>query len=187
MRKYYLDDVHYIFTLKSCGRLASIGARTSTQLSIKLPIGYNETPQPLPKKLPLLLQRSPPKSNTPIQSLTPPTIPTASGSTQPFCHNTECRQADRHSGRWYRANVSSHKSHTLAVLIESTAANNERQLLLWNLTLPLFLLARGPHLIYQCLSQPHSLPKWHPDSIIRFSAIHPLDRPTDGQMDQQTG
>ena len=50
MRKYYLDDVHYSFTLKSRGRLASIGARPFTQLSIKLPIGYNETPQPLPQK-----------------------------------------------------------------------------------------------------------------------------------------
>ena len=26
---------------------------------------------------------------------TPPTIPTTSWSTQPFCHNTECRQTDR--------------------------------------------------------------------------------------------
>jgi len=32
---------------------------------------------------------------TPIQSPTPPTIPTASGSTQPFCQDTERGQTDR--------------------------------------------------------------------------------------------
>jgi len=45
-------------------------------------------------KLPLPLRRSPPKSNTPIPSPTPLTTPKASGSNQPFCHNTHV-QTDR--------------------------------------------------------------------------------------------
>jgi len=52
-----------------------------------------------PPKLPLPLRRSPPKSNTPIPSPTPLPSQTASGSNQPFCHNTDVR-TDRRGTTW---------------------------------------------------------------------------------------
>ena len=50
-----------------------------------------------PPKLPLLLRRSPPKSNTVHPFLDRPLSPpqTVSGSNQPFRHNTLCGQNDR--------------------------------------------------------------------------------------------
>jgi len=44
------------------------------------------------------LRRSPPPSNTPVPRPIPLTIPTASGSYQPFCHSTG-RQTDRQTDR----------------------------------------------------------------------------------------
>ena len=71
---------------------------TLSHHSIKIPIGYNGTPQIHLKSAPSR-RRSPPKSNTPIPSLIPLIIPMAFGSTQPFCHNTDCGQTDRQTDR----------------------------------------------------------------------------------------
>jgi len=60
-------------------------------LNIKTKVAYtrrccgSDTPSPIPRPTPL-------------------TIPTASGSTQPFCHSTLCGQTDRWS-RWKARNI----------------------------------------------------------------------------------
>jgi len=75
-----------------------------------------DAPNSLPK-LPLPLRRSRPPSNTPIPQPTPLTIPTASGSTQPFCHNKHCRQTDKQTDRHTDRQIArgpSHKPLTLA-------------------------------------------------------------------------
>jgi len=66
-------------------------------------------------KLPLPLRRSPPKSNIPIPSPTHSPPPTASGSNQPFRHNSHV-QTDRWATRMFNT-----MSALLAVLIESDA------------------------------------------------------------------
>ena len=58
----------------------------------KVPIGYNGTPQIHPQNCPSTITTP---SNTSIPRPTPLIIPTTSGSTQPFCHNTLYGQTDR--------------------------------------------------------------------------------------------
>ena len=60
----------------------------------KSPLVTMGRPQIHPQIVPSSLTITTP-SNTPIPRSTPLTIPTASGSTYPFCHNTLCGQTDR--------------------------------------------------------------------------------------------
>ena len=64
----------------------------------KVPIRYFGWPQFTPKTAPSALMIMTP-SNTPIPQQTPPTILMASGFSQPFCHNTLCKQTDRQTNR----------------------------------------------------------------------------------------
>jgi len=81
----------------------SIGSRTSTLLRSKGLIGYNGTPHIHPH---YCLERSPPHLMHPslYQPHSPPQM--ASGSAQPFCHNTLCGPTDwptdRQTDRWSR-------------------------------------------------------------------------------------
>jgi len=92
------------------------------QLRNKVPVVTMGRPQFHPKTS-LSLRRSPPLSNTPIPRPTPLTIPTTSGSDQPFCHSTLSGQTDRQThrqtDRWARRQVS--KISAYAHLIESDA------------------------------------------------------------------
>jgi len=65
---------------------------------VAVPIGYNRMPHVYPKTAPSL-RGSPPLSNIP--SLDRPHSPsqTASGSNQPFCHNTLSSQTDQQTDR----------------------------------------------------------------------------------------
>ena len=74
-------------------------------------------------KLPLFLGRSRPPSNIPIPRPTHSASQTASGSTQPFCHSTRCRQTDRQTDRRTDQHVSVTQA-AYARLIESGAAKN---------------------------------------------------------------
>jgi len=99
---------------------SSIGSHTSAKLRSKGPTGYNGTPKFTPKTAP-----SPSMIITHLihPSLDQPYSPsqTASGSNQPFCHNTLCRQIDQltwQTDRWFRR-MFHNMSTPLAMLIES--------------------------------------------------------------------
>jgi len=78
------------------------GSHTSAQLCIKVPIDYNGMPQIHPQ-LPLPIPRKPPHLLHPFLDRPHSPPQTASGSAQPFCHNTLCRQTDdRPTDRWSR-------------------------------------------------------------------------------------
>ena len=91
---------------------SSISLCTSAQLRNKGPTGYNGTPQIHPQNCPFpsTITNS---ISTPIPRPTPLTIPTASRSTELFCHSTLCRQTDKWS-RWKLGNTSAY-----TILIES--------------------------------------------------------------------
>jgi len=92
---------------------SSIAVRTSTQRRNQVLHWLQWDAPHSPPKLPLPLRRSPPKSNTPFPRLTHLPPQTASGSNQPFCHNS-LLWTDRW-GRWMFCTSIA----LLAVLIES--------------------------------------------------------------------
>jgi len=94
---------------------SSIGSRISTQLCNNGPIGYNGTPNS-PPKLPLSFDDHHQNLIHPFLDRPHSPSQTASGSNQPFRHNTLSGQTDR----WARRQVHT-MSALLAMLIESDA------------------------------------------------------------------